>query len=109
MAAGDCAFHALLIVQHVKETAVPIPVAQERPPPRNEHFETWLPEEQQVLLLREPARIRFMKLGNSQAAAWWVVSRKGGMLGKCWTRRQPAVSAEAAMQPRHLTIVKLLM
>lgn len=59
-------------LQHVKETAVPIPVAQERPAPRNEHFETWLPDEQQVWLL-----------GSSVVGCF----QKGGKLGTCWSAR----------------------
>lgn len=86
--------HAILILQELERNMPPTCAAssrtavKKRPPPPNENMEGWDPMVVEVWHLDNPQRVRWMKFGNTTEKAWWVLSRRGGKLGKCATAEE---------------------
>lgn len=110
LAAGCCLLHAILILQELERNMPPTCAAssrtavKKRTPPPNENMEGWDPMVVEVWHLDNPQRVRWVKFGNTTEKAWWVLSRRGGKLGKCATAEEACklYLTKRVDKPRHL-------
>lgn len=81
-AAGDCAYHSLLILQTVAASAPKV-----RGPREGEDPVSWTLEERKVWNMVSPARVKWAKFGRGEPG-WWACKRTGAKIGKAKTAQE---------------------